>query len=184
MSEFVVSTRYANALMESSQEKGTFESVFEDAKTIKQTLKISKELRHFLSNPTIKSSVKLDALKEIFSGKISDDMRSFLEFLVKKGRENILFDICSRFIDLCNEKLNQAEVTISSAVDLNENQKNELKNKLEGILNKKIIPTFEIDREIIGGFKARIEDTIIDASIQHQLSVLKKQLFEESYPKN
>lgn len=184
MSEFVVSTRYANALMESSEEKKSFEKVLADVRFVKNTLSDSKELRNFLSNPTIASTKKSDALMEIFKENTGKDMLDFLKFLVAKGRENILNDICDRFIDLSNEKLNQAEVIISSAVELNETQKNELKVKLEKILNKKIIPSFMIDSEIIGGFKARVEDTVIDASIKHQLSVLKKKLFEESYLKN
>ncbi|MCB9247222.1 MAG: F0F1 ATP synthase subunit delta [Ignavibacteriales bacterium] len=47
-----------------------------------------------------------------------------------------------------------------------------------------MIAQFEIDNSIIGGFKARFTDTVIDASIQHQLELLKKKLFEESYLNN
>jgi len=184
MSEFVVSTRYANALMDSSEEKGSFEKVLEDVKLVQNTLKNSKELRNFLSSPVITSAIKLDALREIFSNNAGKDMIGFMEFLVRKGRENILYDICTRFIDMSNKKLNQVEIKISSAVELTELQKDELKNKLETILSKKIIPSFEIDQNIIGGFKARVEDTIIDASIQHQLSILKRKLFEDGYLNN
>ena len=163
MSEFVISTRYANALMAISEEKGTFEKVLSDVSLIMNTLKDSREMKNFLLNPIIKPEMKADVLKEMFQSLVGTDVNNFLRFLVDKGRENILFDICARFLTLSNEKLNQVDVNITSAVELNEDQKKEIKSKLEVMLNKKIIPTFSIDGKIIGGFTARYDDTVIDA---------------------
>lgn len=184
MSEFVISTRYANALLSISQEKNTFNEVNEDISFVKNTLAGSKELRNLLSNPVINSSVKAEILKEIFASNIGSDVKNFLQFIVKKGRENILFDVCQRFEALSNDKLNQVNVIISSAIDLSSAQKEEIENKLAEIIKKKVIPSYKIDAGIIGGFKARYNDTVIDASIQHQLELLKKVLFQEDYLKN
>ena len=52
------------------------------------------------------------------------------------------------------------------------------------MLNKNIIAEYEIDNSIIGGFKAKFNDSIIDASIQHQLELLKKRLLKQSYLSN
>jgi len=184
MSEFVISTRYANALMSLSEENGSFEKVLDDIGFIKSTLDDTKELRSFLSSPIINADNKMNVLKEIFNSHVGNEINNFLKFLVDKGRENILFDICDRFLTLSNEKLNRVDVNITSAIELNETQKNEIKLKLESILSKKVIPSYSIDNEIIGGFKAKYNDTVIDASIKHQLEALKKKLFEEDYLKN
>lgn len=184
MSEFIISSRYANALMGMSEEKNSFESTVTDVVLIKNTLGESKELKNFLNNPIIKLNVKSDALRKIFGEHVSADTITFLKFLAQKGRINLLFEICNRFIELSNAKLNQIDVVVSSAVDLDENQKNEITNKLEKIINKRVMPSFKIDNGIIGGFLAKYDDTVIDASIKHQLEKLKKQLFEENYLKN
>ncbi len=184
MSEFVISTRYANALLSISQEKNTFEEVNENISFIKNTLAGSKELRNLLSNPIINSNVKAKILKEIFATNIGLEVNNFLQFIVKKGRENILFDICQRFESLSNEKLNRVKVSISSAIELNSTQKEEIETKLAAIIKKKVIPNYNLDAGIIGGFKARYNDTVVDASIQHQLELLKKVLFQEDYLKN
>ena len=184
MSEFVISTRYANALLSISQEKNTFEEVIENISLVKNTLMGSKELRNLLSNPVIKSSLKSEILNEVFNSHVGSEVGEFLQFIVDKGRENLLYDICQRFISLSDEKLKRVNISISSAIELSSSQKNEIESKLAAIIKKKVISNYSIDAKIIGGFKARYNDTVIDASIQHQLELLKKVLFQEDYLKN
>lgn len=184
MSEFIISTRYASALISKSEDSNSFEQVLSDMKFIKETIEDSRELRNFLSSPIISPDKKLAALKELFDKFIGEEVSNFLEFLISKGRENLLFDICKRFKELTDEKLNQSEVEITSAVDLDDSQKKEIEIRLEKMIGKKVIPHFSIESEIIGGFKARVGDTLIDATLKHQIELLKKKLFEESYFKN
>jgi len=184
MSEFVISTRYANALMEISEEKNSFERTMEDMEFVNNTLLNSKELKNVLQNPIISSKKKSTILEEIFSSHISEGVKNFLELIVNKGRENILLEISNRFLELCDEKLNRTKVQISSAIELSDEQKENIAKKLEEITNKKIISEYKIDNSIIGGFKARFGDTVIDASVKHQLELLKKKLFEQNYLSN
>jgi F-type H+-transporting ATPase subunit delta len=184
MSEFVISTRYANALMSISEDNNSFEKVLEDVVLVKNTLECSKELRNILKSPIISNSKKAEILKELFGEVTGTDAANFLEFLASKGRENLLLDICKRFLAISDVKLNQVKVSISSAIELSPEQKNDINAKLESIINKKVIPSYNIDNSIIGGFKARYRDTVIDASVKHQLEILKKKLFEDNYLKN
>ncbi len=184
MSNFVISTRYANALMDISEENKSFERVVQDMNLISNTLENSKELRNVLISPIIALEKKTNILLEVFGTLIGDDVRNFLKFLVDKGRENVLYEIAKRFLNLSDEKIGRVKVDITSAVDLDESQKSKIKNKLEEMINKKVIPNYKIDNSIIGGFKARFNDTVIDATVQHQLELLKKKLFEQDYLSN
>lgn len=184
MSEFVISTRYANALLAISEEKNSFQEVIADISLVKNTLEGSKDLKIVLSNPIINSKTKASILKEVFNLKVGEVVGNFLQFVVDKGRENILFDICNRFGELINEKLNQVNIAITSAIELSELQKKEIEEKLTKIINKNLITDYKINNKIIGGFKAKYNDTVIDASIEHQLELLKKVLFQEDYLKN
>ena len=67
---------------------------------IKNTMVASKELRVFLDNPIISSEKKGKVLKEIFDSKVSSDLTNFLQFLVEKGRENLLLEICKEILFL------------------------------------------------------------------------------------
>lgn len=184
MSNFVISTRYANALMDISEENQSFERVVQDVELLHDTLKNSKELRNVLLSPIIDSKKKSEILIAVFGSMISGDVNKFLKFLIEKGRENILYDITRRFLSLSDEKTGRVKVSITSAIDLDESQKERIKVKLEKMIDKKVIPSYNIDASIIGGFKARLNDTVIDATVQHQLELLKKKLFEQDYLSN
>jgi F-type H+-transporting ATPase subunit delta len=43
------------------------------------------------------------------------------------------------------------------------------------MLQKKVNLKFKSDQNLIGGFIAKVDDTLYDASIKHQLELLKKQ---------
>jgi F-type H+-transporting ATPase subunit delta len=184
MSDFVISTRYANSLMMISEEKDILNNTIEEVSLIKNTMVASRELRVFLDNPIISSEKKGKVLKELFDSRVSSDLTNFLQFLVEKGRENLLLEISKRFLFLSNQKLNRVDVDIVSAIELDEKQKAEIKTKLEKMVNKTITSSFKVDASIIGGFKARFSDTVVDASIKHQLEMLKKKLFQEEYLRN
>ncbi|MBK8943714.1 MAG: ATP synthase F1 subunit delta [Ignavibacteriae bacterium] len=184
MSEFIISTRYANALMGIAESNNSFTQIVEDMKLINLTLSESKELKKLLGNPIINSQKKKTILNEIFNQHVCSDSVSFLNFLIEKERANLLLDITKRFLSLSDEKLNNANVEIISAVELTKNQKANIEKKLTDMLKKNIIANYKIDNSIIGGFKAKFNDTIIDASIQHQLELLKKRLFDQSYLSN
>ena len=76
------------------------------------------------------------------------------------------------------------KVHVLSAIELDQIQKEKINKKLKEILKMNIIADYEIDNSIIGGFKVKFKDTVIDASIQHQLEILKKKLFEQNYIRN
>lgn len=171
-----ISSRYARSLFDLAEDRNMLETIYLDAATVISMLDMSKELRNLLVNPIIKSGVKLNILSEILSGKVSSDMLNFVRFIIGKNREEYLGDIMHKFIGLRNDKLGIVDVVVKTAVVFSEEQTVLLNKKLESILNKKVQLSFVMDKNILGGFIARVEDTLYDASIRNQLLNLKKQL--------
>lgn len=180
MSRFTVSTRYAVSLLENSIEKNSLSKVSKDIEFVNSTFTESKELRRIMANPVISSDKKKNILDALFLDKVSIEVMQFLYVILKKGREELYYDITGRFIELKNLKEGIVRVVVNSAVELDDSQKNNIISKLENFTNKKVEAKFLIDTSIIGGFVARIGDTIIDASILHQLEKLKFKFISES----
>lgn len=176
MADFRVLHRYATSLLETTIEKKNLETVATDINLLVETLKMSRELNLMLESPVIRPETKLSILKEIFSNKISKESMDFIEFIVSKKRENLIEAIGKRFLELKDDHLGIANVGVTTATEFSSEQKDVLKKKLEKILDKKVRLNFKSNSELVGGFIAKVDDTLYDASIKHQLELLKKQL--------
>ncbi len=179
MSVYRVSYRYANSLMQLALEKGIFNKIAKDAELLFTTFSFSKELRLVLKSPLIKKSDKKNLLSKIFKKKITDETGSFLNFVVDKNREDILFEIFKEFLNLRDKKEGILRAKIISAVGLSDENKVKMKEKFEMKTNKKVLPSYVVDPNIIGGFMVEIDDTVYDASVRHQLQLLRKKFSKE-----
>lgn len=179
MSNYAVTTRYATALLEFSEENNTFEKVAVDMEFVFNTFKSSRELKLFMANPIISQNKKSQILQEIFEKHISKGALEFLEFMIKKDRDEIVFDTLKRFLELKNAKMNIVNVTVISALELIDTQKNHLVKQLSDFTKKKVKVTYKVDKKILGGFTAKIGDTVLDASVLHQLDLLRKRLLNQ-----
>lgn len=176
MSIFNVSTRYSKALFEQAESKGNLNAVAADVEFVHNTIEGSKELRNLLKSPVIGEDRKLSALEEIFKNKTSQDIINFLKFIVSKGRADLLNEVLKRFLEIYDENAGIVNISVSSSEKMNELQAKKLENNLESFTNKKVKVKYSVDDGLIGGFIAKIGDTLIDASVANQLRLLKKQL--------
>ena len=173
-----VSNRYALSLLNIALEKDTLDTVYNDAKLLIKAFDESDELQRVVESPVVRPEVKISILDEIFSGKIDKETINFIHFIIQKRREKILYSVAKRFVDLRNEHLGIVELLVRTAFELNDDQKEVLKVRFEKILNKKTIMIFKVDNNLIGGFIAQVGDTVYDASMKHQLELLKKEFVQ------
>ena len=165
--------------MQLAEEKKIFSKVSDDAELIFNTLNSSKELRSVLKSPVVKSNDKKSLLQKIFEKKINPETESFIIFVVEKNREDILFDIFKEFIVLADKKNGIVKAKVVSASDLNDQLRQRMTDDLSKKTNKKVSANYNVDANLIGGFIVRIEDTVYDASVKHQLNLLRKKFSEE-----
>ncbi len=180
MADYKVSVRYATSLLDLAVEKNMMDTISSDIELVVSVMEKSRELGRALDNPVIRPEVKAAILDNIFKSRINKETMHFIRFLVKKGRENLLLEISNKFLDLRDEKLGVVNVNIRTAFELTERQMSEIKNKIEKMLNKKARLKIKIEPEVVGGFIAQVNDTVYDASVKHQLEILKRQLLKSN----
>ena len=184
MSDFRVSHRYATSLLETALEKMNLEKVSADVLFLVKVLEENRKLVSMLESPVIRPELKLNVLKEIFEKRISKESTDFIEFVVSKKRENLILSIGKRFLELRDEHLGIANVAVTTATEFTDDQRKVLQTRLESILKKKVRLSFKIDLNLVGGFIAKVSDTLYDASIKHQLDLLRKQFLTGEYSLN
>lgn len=175
MSDSKVAYRYASSLLETAIEKDILEKVFKDMKLLVESMDVSGELSRTIESPVIKPELKYSILNEIFSKKMNKESLKFIHFVIDKNREEVLYSIAEKFINLRNERHGIVELDVKTAFKFDDDQKKSLIKKFEKVLKKTVNINLEIDDSIIGGFVAQVGDTVYDASLKHQLEQLKKE---------
>jgi F-type H+-transporting ATPase subunit delta len=176
-----VARRYSKALYSLASELNQVDNVKNDFIDIKSSINASNELKRFIESPIINPDKKSAVLNEIFSGKVSELSMKFILLLSEKNRINMLYDIADNMLKLINEERNIIEAKITTAIEMTDKEKTTINQMLKKYTGKEISSEFSVDRAIKGGFLARIDDRIIDASLARQLELLKEKFLQGSF---
>ncbi len=171
-----VARRYASALMSFVAEQKKSEALVADLQTVRDAIASSRELRHLLGSPVIPAAKKREVVAAVFRKKVAEPVLAYLALVVSHGREKFLADILDEFFALRDEALGIVGVDVGTAAKFSAKQEKELVKRLEEFTRKKVRVTFSLDAALKGGFVARIGDTLLDASVRHQLDVLRERL--------
>lgn len=173
--------KYNLALYETAIERNSVEAVKKDLIDIGKSIANSKELANFLATPVLSVEKKAGAIKALFYGRVNELTYRFLEFLCEKQRINFLANFIDDFMNLVDLKQNIVPVSVKTAVEISEKDKVSLSEKLKVFAGANVTATFTVDPSIRGGFIAKINDRIIDASISRQLELLKEKFSQGSF---
>lgn len=169
-----ITNRYAKALLDLAISENQLDVIVNDLEFVKKSILSLRELSLLIKSPVVKRDKKRKIFNELFKDKISETALKFCELIINRQRSELLLDIIQRFLELKDEYLNIKSVSVKSAIELDEIQLNELRTVLEKKLGKQVHINLTIDKNLIGGFIVQIDDTVIDASLKHQLELLRK----------
>ena len=170
-----VAKRYAQGLLDFTQESGNTESVFSEMKDVVKVINDSKELRNFFASPIIDTKKKENAAKEIFA-KFSQVSQNLITLVIKQGRESHLKDIAQEFINKVEDLQGVQRVTLTSATELSQDNINSIVKTSSLVdITKKYDLNVVIKPEIIGGYILRVRDQQVDASVKTKLNQMKKE---------
>ncbi|TAE73470.1 MAG: ATP synthase F1 subunit delta [Bacteroidetes bacterium] len=174
MSDRNVAYRYAKPLIDLSIERGILDNVYQDMQLVHQVCDENPEFAAILKNPIIRGYKKMGILKALFANKVNQLTMSLFDILSRRDREGILESVSFSFVEQYNILKNIQKVTLVSAIELSQDLKKELKEKVASQLGKTIIMEEKVDEALIGGFLLKVgNDQIIDNSIRSQLQRLK-----------
>lgn len=179
MAQIRVARRYAHALIILAEEQKKLETIFDDLDRILSLIRSSRELTLFLQNPSIGKGKKRNVFNELFSNTVDELTMKFILLLVEKGRENIIPGIIEQYRSMVDEKMGIVRAEVKSMVSLDKKQEKNLQKQLEGYTGKKVEITYSLDKNLQGGFLARMGDTVFDASIRRQLELLEKKFMSD-----
>ncbi|GAB1347862.1 F0F1 ATP synthase subunit delta [Ignavibacteriales bacterium] len=174
MSFSKVAVKYASTLYSSIDSVPNFEKIYQDAEGILSVFDENSNLKRIIGIPVFKDSDKLAILLKIFSGKIDESLTGFIEFLAKKERISNTYEIFEAFLKVSDKARGYQKVEISSAFEFGSEESEKIQKELEEYFKCKLKVTVKTDPGLVGGFVARTDEIIIDASVKNQLNKLRK----------
>jgi F-type H+-transporting ATPase subunit delta len=175
----LVSKVYGDALFQEALERQEVDALFEEVKGLQAVFAENQDFAGLLDNPKVGKEEKAGIIKEVFGGRVSETLMGFLAVVVQKGRQKEINAICEYFINAVKEYKKIGVAHVTSAVELKEEQKTQL---LEKLLNTTSYQEFEmvyqVDSSIIGGLVIRIGDRVVDSSIKTQIYELRRSLLK------
>lgn len=173
----LVAKTYGEALFELALESETLDTIIDEVTVTIQAFNENEELLKLLNHPKIGKDEKVSVIENIFKGRISDTFVGFLVIIVQKDRYNEFDGIFEYFMSLVREHKSIGVATVTSAVTLSKEQREQVEQRLlQTTKYKQFQINYMEDPSLIGGMVIRIGDRVVDSSIRTKLDHLQKDL--------
>lgn len=168
-----ISGEYAKALFMLAIEKGCSEDYKDALNTVLSVFNENPVYKDFLSTFAIELDERLNALDEAFKDRVPQDILSFLKILCEKKRIDEFSECAMQYIALCDEMQRVSSAKVTSAVELTQEEKTALKEKLEKKSGNKMVFEYSVDEAILGGLIVEADGKIMDSSLKKHLKEIK-----------
>jgi len=168
-----ISRRYAKALFGIGREDGNYETY---GKCLEEFARFCEENENFfkvISSKIFSTEERIRVLEAVLAkSDFPDVVKNFLRVLLDKAQH---------YRKLTDEVSNITRANIITARPLKQEALEELKQGLEKLTGKTVVPDVSEDDSLIGGVVVKIGDMILDGSVRAQLEGLKESLKRGEY---
>jgi F-type H+-transporting ATPase subunit delta len=176
MIERRVVSRYAAALFSAALKADAVDRVESDLGMISYLMEANPNLVSAMRSPVVGDETKKAILGDVSRGSLHEITLRYLDLLIEKKREEVLFLTEEEYIKLADVHRGIINAEVYSAVALSGDQVELLQAKLSATTGKRVQIAGHVDPTLLGGVQVRIGDTVIDGSIKGQLDALRHQL--------
>ncbi len=172
----LITKRYATALFDIANEQGAMHNFKNEAAMLVSLFAEQKAYLEMLSHPKILLEEKVDMIEKAFQNQVSEPIIGLLVLLIKKGRQDYIVAILKHFMDMVEETEGFIKASVTSAIQLKEQQLAQIKANIESNTKKQVNLVATVDPSILGGLIVRVGDKVVDGSVRGQMNAMKGQL--------
>ena len=171
-----IARNYSDALLKIGIDQNDAEKLYTQLGDATYIVNTSVDLKQFLENPLISPNDKKEIIYKIFGESFDFQIINLLNLLADNKRLKLLETVYYCYEKDYEKYRGISRVEIISAVEMNKESKVRLNKTLKAKLGNNIIPEYKIDFDIIGGLIIKIQDKIIDLSLNKRIKDMEKQL--------
>jgi F-type H+-transporting ATPase subunit delta len=166
---------YARSLFEVAKENDVLDEIHEQLDEFADELAENRDLQVFFFSPYFSSEEKKDAIPKLIEGADERFVR-FLQLLAERHRMPVLFRIRREFDGLWAEENRLLPVTITSAVELDDDTVRKIQKEIEEQTGRRTELTTEVDPDVLGGLAMRVGNVVMDGTVRSRLDRLRRQV--------
>ena len=166
---------YARALFQAANENDVLDRVHDELGEVADALEENEELQMFFFSPYFSAEEKEDAVDNVVSG-ADERTVNFLKLLAERHRMPVLFRIRRDFDELWAEENKLLPVTITSAVELDDDTVKQIGKRIEEQTGRRVELSATVDPEVLGGLAMRVGNMVLDATVRARLERLRREV--------
>ena len=172
-----ISVRYARALFQLAQEQHCEDAVYDGLTRFAHNyLMAISQFNEVLADPLVAQEEKVKLMEMAVGEPLHDTLKQFIAFVADQKREDKMFLISMKFMEMYRTKHNILSTHVTTATELPEATYDKIKAFIKKTFDAEAEIDVHIDPSLIGGFILDIENSRMDASVAGQLNALKNKL--------
>jgi F-type H+-transporting ATPase subunit delta len=165
---------YSKALFASALENNILKEISSDLKSLQELTDNVKEVARIAKDQTLKykqPQLVKSLLTNLQFNKITNN---FLIALASNFRFVLLDKIIAKFNQALSHHMNEENIEVISSTIMNEEEINNLQERLTKSFAKKINLTTSVDRNLLGGIIIKYGSKMLDFSLRNKLDIMRK----------
>ena len=172
-----ISVRYARALFQLAQEQHCEDAVYDGMTRFAHNYLLAiAQFNEVLADPIVAQQEKVKLIEMAIGEPVHDTLKQFIAFVVDQKREDKMFFIAMKYMEMYRTKHNILHTHVTTATELPEVTYDKIKAFIKQTFDADAEMDIHIDPSLIGGFILDIENSRMDASVAGQLNALKNRL--------
>ena len=161
------SREYAEALFELAAEEKRIPETTAGLELVKAAMAEEPGYLALLASPAIGKDARMAALDSAFRGRIPEILLGVLRMMTARGHVGAMDE-------MAREYRGEAEARVTSAVALDDKEREKLKAGLEKKFRRQVTLRCEVDPALIGGVRVEMDGCVIDGSLKNRLEQIKE----------
>jgi len=176
MEKLTVDLTYGQALFDAAKDCGKISLIGEEYKAVSEVFEKNPGLKKLFGVPTVPVNDKKAIAENVFGGRVSRELLSFLMILIDRRRTGAWDGIGREYEKLAWESEGFTKGVLYSVVPTGKERLKAFEERAAQATGKRVMLENRIDQTIIGGAIIYVDGKLIDASVKGRLENMKQRV--------
>lgn len=167
---------YTTALFEELEDRGAVEEIEDDLFRFARMVESTQALREALTTGRLPAPTRRAIVDDLLGSRAQPATSLLVGYATEVARPRDLVALLDWLVERAASERNRRVARVRSAVELDEDQRDRLAHALSQFTGRQVEVRVVVDESLVGGLVALVGDTVIDASVRHQLDRLHTEL--------